>query len=388
MRILALQDSAPYGAITGGGLRNAANLAALRNVGDVTLLAMRQKPDVAIPDWLDTRYLARESSQFIWKFGSVQRPLSYRFSRDETRQISELIRELKPDLAVVEGVMLRDALPLLKAAGVPVILDMHNIESNLLAEKIKQSPARFWPGNYWRNLIKPGTARREDQDAAKLADQVWVCSGQDVELLRALSGINAQIVGNPVPNPAAFNLPITKARYSTARLIYIALMVYLPNRRAIETLCRKIAPKLPETAEMTFVGAKSSGPQRKMIAAAKATFVDAPPDVLPFLAAAGYSIMPITVGGGTRIKAIEALAAGVVIIATRKAVEGIGLQNGVHYLNAETPDESLAQLNACLENPDLPLSLAQNGRRFVMEKFSQEAIGSAVSGAIQSLTNR
>ena len=385
MRILVVQDSLPYGEVTGSGLRNASNLQALREIGSVTLLSMRQRPEEAPPEGLDYRYLKRESRVNIWAAKSFLNPLSYRFSGPEKAEIAALITEIKPDVAVVEGVLLRDALPLLKAAKVPVVLDMHNIESALLAERAAQAPWRFWPGNYWRNLVRPFTARKEDIETARAADQVWVCSLRDAAKLEAMSEVKAAVVANPVPDSAAFDLPVTAERYTSAKLLYIGLMVYLPNRRAIETLCSDIVPNLPEGAEMTIAGASASEAQRRMIAKAGARFVDTPPEVLPYLAAASYSMMPIDVGGGTRIKALEAMAAGVVIIATGKAIEGLGLQNGVHYLQANTPTEALEQLAACLKNPGKAAEIATNARAFVRAGFSDSSIEASITATIEKL---
>jgi len=385
MRILVVQDSLPFGGVTGSGLRNASNLQALRNIGTVTQLSLRKRPEDAPPAGLDYRHLARESRVNIWATKPFLNPLSYRFSGPEKAEIAALIAEIKPDLAVVEGVLLRDVLPLLKAANVPVALDMHNIESALLAERVGQTPWRFWPGNYWRNLVKPRTARKEDIAAARAADQVWVCSLQDAQKLKALSGVTATVVANPVPDPAGFDLPIRPGRYKSAKLFYVGLMTYLPNRRAIETLCRDIVPNLPEGAEMTIAGAMASPAQRRMIRKCGAKFVDTPPDVLPYLAAASYSMMPIKVGGGTRIKALEAMAAGVVIIATEKAVEGLGLQNGVHYLQANTPTAALRQLSACVKAPGKAAEIASNARAFVRAGFGPQAIAASLESAVKRL---
>lgn len=385
MRILALQDSLPFGGVTGSGLRNASNLAALRPLGHITHIAMRRRPEDTPPMWLDSRYLAHESKHNLWAASFVLSPLSYRFSVAESAEIAEIIAEVNPDIAVVEGVMLRDAIPLLKAAKVPVVLDMHNIESALLADRTVQTPWRFWPGNYWRNLVKPRAARREDKKAAQLADQVWVCSRKDADALKALSGVGAEVVANPVPDPLAFDLPMEPARYATPRVFFIGLMTYLPNRRAIETLCKDIAPNLPEGAELTIAGAKSTPTQRRMIAKAGVNFVDTPPEVLPYLADAGYSIMPIDVGGGTRIKALEAMAAGVVIIATEKAIEGLGLIDGEHFLLANSPEAALKQLNKCLDNPALAAQIATTARAFVTAGFSRETIAVSASAALKKM---
>jgi hypothetical protein len=59
--------------------------------------------------------------------------------------------------------------------------------------------------------------------------------------------------------------------------------------------------------------------------------VASPPDLPDLLASAGYAPIPLRYGGGTRIKVLEAMAAGLVVCATEKAVEGLSLQDGRHF---------------------------------------------------------
>jgi len=382
MRILAVQSDVPFSNETGKSIRDAAILGALRELGALTLFALRDSGRDRAPDWLDI-YPIPASTRSIWKRSNPLRPLSYVFSDAEKRQLSEAIATLKPDFAVVEGVMLRDALPILQASGVPTILDMHNIESELLAAHLTNRRDRFWPGNFLQEVLRKPAARREDKLAAKSAGLVWTCSQADA---LKISGA-PKVVPNPVPDQRVMDLPILSERYLSGSTVFIGHLGYFPNQVALATLCRKIAPNLPEGATLHVAGRSVSARQKKMMANASVEFQGSPDDLLPILAEAGYTIMPLTVGGGTRIKAIEALAAGVVIIATGKAVEGMGLENRFHYLNAETPSEALSCLNECLENPELPVSLAENGRAFAEANFGQEAIESAVADAVNSFIN-
>jgi len=383
MRILAIQNDVPFGEQTGLAIRDAAILGALRELGALTLLPMRDEQRKSAPDWLDIYQIPEGPTTNIWQRSNPFKPLSYRFSSIEKQTLVEAIANRKPDVAVVEGVMLRDALPVLRAAGVPVILDMHNIESELLAAKLTNRRSRFWPGNFVQELLRIHSARSEDRQAAKTADQVWTCSAADAAKVAA----NCKIVPNPVPDQRVFDLPVTRQRYTSGTCIFIGQFSYFPNKTALASLCREIAPNLPEGASLQVAGRMTTRAQIDMMAKASVEFHDSPDDLLPLLAGAGYTIMPITLGGGTRIKAIEALAAGVVIISTGKAVEGIGLEDQVHYLKAETPAEAITCLNACLENPDMALALAKNGRQFAQARFGKEAIDAAVSDAVNSLIN-
>ena len=70
------------------------------------------------------------------------------------------------------------------------------------------------------------------------------------------------------------------------------------------------------------------------------------PDVRPYFAAASVMPVPLSAGGGTRLKVLEAFASGVPVVSTAKGVEGLGLVAEQHYLQAEDPDEFVARHHA------------------------------------------
>ncbi|MBL4806410.1 MAG: glycosyltransferase [Rhodobacteraceae bacterium] len=386
MKILAIQPSVPFGLTSGFDIRNAAVLRALSEAGDLTTLVLRGKLASQAPDWVNLVTLDPEAKGSIWKTG-VLHPLSTQIQPFEKKQISALIARIKPDVVVIEGVLLRGVLPLLAKARVPTVLDMHNIESDLLPQLLAKIKWRYWPGNYLRELIKLAVAPREDRRAAHMAGQVWVCSYSDVDRLNALTGIIGKVVPNPIPNPQLLKLRISAERYSTPHLVYVGQLKYAPNADAVKTLCLEITPKLPSGSVLQIVGINAPIPLRTLIASSGATLVDSPRDLTPYLAASGYSIMPINLGGGTRIKVLEALAAGLVVIATDKAVEGLRLTDGKHYIAAQTPAESLSCLQKCLDNPENAAKIAQQGRAFVEQNFGAETISLAVTNALDSLTS-
>ncbi len=387
MRILSVQPGVPFGGVPSGlDLRNAAILKALRETGALSLFVLRGEKADAAPDWLQVRRPQRERQQNVWSARSLTRPLSYAFSLAEKQDFREAITGFKPDVAVVEGVLLRDAVPILQASGVPVVLDMHNIESDLLAALFRNRKWRVWPGNLLQEVIRSRMAKAEDKAAAQEADAVWVCSRAEQADLARRWGVAANVVPNPLPDTRLLELPIRPARYAAANLVFAGLLSYGPNSAAIKTLCHRVAGGLPGGARLEIAGRAGSAAQEKMITAAGAVLANAPDDMLPHMAAAGYSLMPITYGGGTRIKVLEALAAGVVVIASKKAVEGLALENGVHYRHAETPEAMLAHLAAAMAAPEQTAEIARQGRALVQARYGHDSIISAVRDGLQGLS--
>lgn len=96
-----------------------------------------------------------------------------------------------------------------------------------------------------------------------------------------------------------------------------------------------------------------------------------PPDLRPAYAQAAAAVMPLREGGGTRLKALEALVAGCPVVATAKAVEGLGLVPDRHYLAAERPGDFVAALLRLDADAGLAHALAVEGRRLIETRYAE-----------------
>jgi glycosyltransferase involved in cell wall biosynthesis len=96
--------------------------------------------------------------------------------------------------------------------------------------------------------------------------------------------------------------------------------------------------------------------------------------MIPHLKEASASVIPLRGGGGTRLKAIESLAAGLPIVSTEFGVEGLGLVPNQDYLRAETVDEFVDQIRKVTSDPNLSDRLSLNGQDIARSRFSSEAL--------------
>lgn len=384
MRILSIHPDSPYGASSGVNIRNRTIVKALAQHGEVTVLAFDDPSKLDHGQGARVLRLAKRTSGPFWRTQNPFRPLSHVFNRDERRQIADVVKSVNPDFAIVEGVGLRDCLGILRKLGIPTVLDTHNVESQVFPQILLQSPRWYWPQYIVRSLAKLASAKFEETSTLAKANHIWACSAPDATALGQMSGKLVSLVGNPIPDAKPLDLPITTDRYQCANLVFTGHLTYRPNSKAIRVLTGEIAPNLPEGARLTIAGRAVSDKQRQAISHAGGILVDAPPDMLPILADASYTILPITSGGGTRIKVLEALAAGVLVIATAKAVENLGLVDGKHFIHAETPAEMIAALVRMQSAPEKAVEIATAGRKFVVATHSFEAISEAVTRALRA----
>ncbi|MBK8646312.1 MAG: glycosyltransferase [Gemmatimonadetes bacterium] len=110
-------------------------------------------------------------------------------------------------------------------------------------------------------------------------------------------------------------------------------------------------------------------------------FVD---DVRPYVARAALFLCPMRVGGGTRLKILDALAMGRVLVSTAVGVEGIPMREGEHYLRAETPQEFVEQMTRAAGDPALRDRLGAAGRALVEREYGWAPLGDRLEAAYAS----
>jgi glycosyltransferase involved in cell wall biosynthesis len=108
-------------------------------------------------------------------------------------------------------------------------------------------------------------------------------------------------------------------------------------------------------------------------------------DERPYLARCAALILPLRTGGGSRLKALVAMASGLPIVSTRLGMEGLDAEPGVHFVLADSAAEWVRCLERLLGDPDLRLQLARNGRALVEQRYDWSAIQADLQAAYRSL---
>lgn len=280
-----------------------------------------------------------------------------------------------------------DMLPLaglapLVPAGVPIVLNEHNVESELLRRQAQVAGPR-WKRLLMRQQFPP--LRRFEAAACARADRVLACSAQDALRLRELApGAVVDVVPNGV-DLGMFEGPDAAAE-DDASLVFVGGMGWLPNRDGIQHFLAHAFPQLlaRRPARLVLVG-RSDGLQVPEAVAAQvhcAGFVD---DVRPEIRRAAVYVVPLRAGSGTRLKVLEAMAMGKAIVSTRIGAEGIALRDGEHALLADTPEEFAAAVERLLGDRALRLRLGVNARRLAEQEYGWDRIGQRLLGIYRDL---
>lgn len=309
---------------------------------------------------------------------------------DGLQAILYIIRDIKPRAVLFESVTLLQAVEVVRLAEprLPLIVDFHNVESRLYREmRLARWPRVLRPLAAFASQRRIRQAITADLRVAACATSLWVCSEADRRLVQSM-GIDRPVfvVANPIP---AWSLAASgDSGAEDGDVLFVGHLGYAPNKLAVRELALDIMPRLrrivPE-ARLHVCGRAPGRKLQRLLNACGGRLTPNPPDLAPAYARASVTAVPLQQGGGTRLKVLEALAVGCPVVATAKAVEGLDLVPGRHYLRAETPEEFATMLAQVLSDASLRARLREAGRAFVLANFDKEGRREAVRLALAGI---
>lgn len=283
--------------------------------------------------------------------------------------VAALLAQRPADLVHVEWTPLVANVP--ADAGVPVVVSAHNVEADLWARQVQAQPTRA--RRAYAALQHRKVARFERRALAQ-ADGVVAVSEPDAERIRTWTGQpRVRVVRNGV-DTATF-VPRPGAAAGSRELLFLGSLDWRPNQDAVtwflETTWARVRAAVPD-ATLRVVGRAPPDALAARWRAAPATAVDGSvPDVRPFLARAAVVVVPLRVGGGSRLKICEALATGRPVVSTTVGAEGLDVGDGV--VRADDPEAFAAAVVEALTRPDEAAVRAARGRERVLVHHAWDA---------------
>ncbi len=386
MKLLVLAPQLPWPPQQGTALRNFHVARLLAQAHDVTLLAFG-------PPRAKVGPLAAAGVAVITVPAPPARGLGRRFLDLFTDPLPDLARRLASsamsaslaeavrrdfDVVQVEGFeMAPYGLSVARGGGRPrLVYDAHNAEW-VLQDRAWRADIRHprgWPaagysaGQTWKN-------RRYEARLLAAADAVFAVSAADAAALERLApAARLSVVPNGV-DTAHFR-PGDPAAEEPGLCVFTGKMDFRPNVDAMTWFTQSTWPALRARqpgARLAIVG-RNPTPAVQALAGNGITVTGAVEDVRPWLARAAVVVVPLRIGGGTRLKVLEAMAAGKAIAATGVAVEGLGLVDARHARLADTPAGLAAAVSELLDDREARRRLGGAARARAEEAFRWEAL--------------
>ena len=300
-------------------------------------------------------------------------------SREFESALRRLIRESAFDIVHLDSLDLSRFLPML--AQLPTVCTHHNLESELLTDRMKtESGARR---EYVR--IQARLQRKEEQRwCPRVALNVTV-SDRDRDSLKEIAP-EARI--ETIPNGVDTDLLVPDWSAETRGIVFVGGLGWFPNRDALEYYCDDILPAIrarvadPET---TWVGRAGEEEIRRIGREHGVRLTGYVPAIEPFLRDAACYVIPMRVGGGTRLKLLDAWAMGKAVVSTTQGAEGTEAVHGENIWIADDPESFAEGVQRVLEDVALRESLGRKGRATVERVYSWDVIGRKQSRAYLSL---
>ena len=253
--------------------------------------------------------------------------------------------------------------------GIPVVIDEHNVESEVLLRA----------GTQERSALRRAFNRVEAAKTQHLELRTWQRSaGCAVPAQRDLVAVQSRAPAlqvEVVPNAVdadVFRPHEGPTTVSGASLLFVGLLHYRPNVDAARHLVLQVLPELRRRrpdVRLTVVGA---GPEAELAWLRRHGVVATGlvPDVRVPMAEADCVVVPIAFGGGTRLKVLEALAMARPVVSTTVGAEGIDVRHEEHLLLADDDAAFVHQVCRVLEDPELARRLGRAGRDRVVDDYS------------------
>jgi glycosyltransferase involved in cell wall biosynthesis len=247
------------------------------------------------------------------------------------------------------------------------VLFAHNVE-HAIWQRLVRVERRRWARALlaleWRKM------RRWEARACRRADLTVAVSAVDGNRLAAIAP-SARITAIPTGVDVAYFKPGTQAE-DRSHVVFTGAMDWYPNEDGILHFIDAVLPlvrrRVPD-AKVTVVGRNPTERMRAAATRAGVQVTGTVDDVRPYIARGAVYVVPLRVGGGTRLKIFEALAMAKAVVSTPIGAEGLPLVHGEHFLEADGASAFAAAVVGLLRDPARRKALGAAGRRLVETQY-------------------
>ncbi|MFN2577916.1 MAG: glycosyltransferase [Pyrinomonadaceae bacterium] len=392
LRVLQFAPRTPWPLDTGAKLRNYHLARIVGMQARISLLAFNDQQ-------IDTSALGKVYRRIVtvsrspgYSFANVLRgavgrtplPLLNYTTNEMMNALAQVLADDEFDIVQVESIHLMNYLSLLHSARhrPVVVCDWHNVESDLMSQYAERETnrARKTYARRTARLLKASEIKALNEFDAHLA-----VSDQDAERLR---GLNSRAPILVIENGVDAAHYATEQSATKNRIIFVGSMDYHANIDGAITFARDVWPKVKEKKPelvFTIVGRDPSPAVRELSSIAGVEVTGSLADVRPYYAEAIAAVVPLNVGGGSRLKILEAMATGVPVVSTVLGAEGLNVRDGENIVLVDAPQAMAAALIGLVDNRELQKRLIAGGDALVGERYDWSTLGAKLLDYYQTL---
>jgi len=390
MHILWVKNELLHPLDKGGRIRTYEMLRRLRDHHRVTYIALDDGTTTAEQrtralEYCDELVLVpwRSAPLRGWRRGlailrNVVSPLPFALAPYRSAAMTRAIRERcttgddRADVVVCD--FLVPALNVPEGLPCPVVLFQHNVEAMIWERRTRVAGnpiMRLYMGEQWRRM------RRVEREQCLRFDHVVAVSPEDAAVFRSAYGVE-RVSSVPTGVDTDFFHPSGTVERKPGSIVFTGSMDWMPNEDGMAFFVDEILPRIEQAvpeATLTIVGRNPTARVRSLAEGRpRVTVTGTVPDVRPYLEAASVVVVPLRVGGGTRIKIYEAMGMERAVVSTTIGAEGLDVTDGEHIVLADDAASFADAVIALLRSPERAAAIGQAAAAHVRAHFGWASV--------------
>jgi len=269
---------------------------------------------------------------------------------------------------------------------VPVVFGAQSVAGDIIDSLIDETLPRY------KRIVAPEYIPALERLAVSMADHVTTVSDEDAQMFQRLYETSPEKI-TTIPTGAQLSQPNSsrehvRTEYNIPKddvvLLFHGIYDYQPNRAAIRAITDRIAPAVADGRDdVTFVVAGKGVPRFETENVRSIGFV---PELSSLLHAVDVGVVPLTEGGGTKLKVLDYIGSGLPVVSTRTGVEGIDLENGKAALISDDVDtDFLEHVTMLVESPRKRKRLGANALKVAEAKYDWNTVGTKLDDLYERL---
>jgi sugar transferase (PEP-CTERM/EpsH1 system associated) len=271
----------------------------------------------------------------------------------------------------------------------PAILFTHNVEAEIWRRHVETATnpvSRYLLGQQWQRML------RFERDALSRFDLVLAVSEADSETFERLypGALRTPVHVVQTGVDTQYFSPARDTAERPAHLVFTGSMDWLPNEDGMLYFVRDILPlvrKMEPATTLSIIGRAPTPAVRRLAEEHGIDVTGRVDDVRPHIAAGSVYIVPLRIGGGTRLKIFEAMGMAKAIVSTTIGAEGLPVTNGSDILIADEPAAFADAVVRLIRDGDMRARLEQAARQLVVERYDWSAVAQDFENALARVRN-
>lgn len=378
-RLLFLVSSFPKPLDSGGKLRDFYIINYLSRRFEVSIIGFRDRylkaRDIFLPSVPRKRcYIARKMKNIniitFLKRGHFPEWCVLYYAKELEKLLDSVIKRNNYDYIHVSHSFM--AYHVLKYKDIIRVVDHHNVKTDLYRNALSRADNLIQRINYKAEYLK---WHRYERDILNQFDFHISCSKHEQDAIRKFTNTPVELVPSgvdvqtfyPKSNPPTGN-----------NLLFVGNLEYFPNKEALYFFCKECLPlirrRLPN-AVLQIVGRAPGETLKRFLKKTEGVWCSYNvEDIRPFYYQSTLVVIPLLTGAGTRLKILEALAAGLPVVSTSKGCEGLDIENSDGIIIEDDPERFSEAIIDILKNENLRIQLSRKAKQLASERFRWEVV--------------